>query len=125
MPQRPSPLKGILRLGLGEHLTGKGSGKERCGFDSGSWGSRDFECPPSPPYHTSCDPPRSINSRRGGILPPVDIDSLARETSVLNVWAGARHVYQGAMIFPGRERCRFRDNADSSLHTKLRLNRTP
>src|SRR5206468_1164571 len=87
-----------------EHSPGKGSGKERCGFDSGSWGLRDFESPPSPPYHTSCDPPRSINSRRRVILPPGDIDSLARETSVLNGWAGARQLYQRAIKFHSREK---------------------
>src|SRR5439155_25090618 len=70
---------------------------KRCRF-------RDFEFPPSPPYHTSCDPPLSINSRRRVILPPVDIDSLARETSVLNVWAVARQLYQRAIYFHSREK---------------------
>jgi len=65
---------------------------------------RDFKYPPSPPYHTSCDPPRSINSRRRVILPPVDIDSLARETSVLNVWAVARQLYRRVTKFHHREK---------------------
>src|SRR5256885_2264296 len=34
-----------------------------------------------PPYHTSCDPPSSINSRRSVPLPPVGLDS-SRQTSL-------------------------------------------